>query len=315
MVPGWGADGTGVGKLRGDGTPLWFSLSSGGNYMSMSAVHDGKRTWVLGGKSFGGQTDVFDADGLRYTTSNWSWPTHYQIGFVDIRCGVRAYLRPDGKVGAYVEDDGIGRLARLRMDGAETVKKQTSAFQWESAEVTAGLVPLSDRVAGPGLARLQTIPRVAELKVDGDWSQWHQHGVTPQVIALPSSVGFKRMMADDLLRTFREGTLIGAVVHDGAHLYAYFLVADDTQHFDAGKLEDLWRYDGIELWIEEEQFGLSLLKDGTPALYKWRHHNRTGQPFKANYPLPRENIWAARGLDCSYIGGRTRRATSRRRGR
>ena len=58
MVPGWGADGTGVGRSAPDGRPLWFSLSSGGNYMSISSVNDGKNTWIMAGKSFGGQIDL-----------------------------------------------------------------------------------------------------------------------------------------------------------------------------------------------------------------------------------------------------------------
>ncbi len=99
MVPAWGADGTGVGKSTPEGKPLWFAASSGGNYQSGAAINDGKNAWYFAGKSFGGQIDLFDADGLRVTTGNWGWPCNFTIGFVDIRYGVQPYLRPDGKVG------------------------------------------------------------------------------------------------------------------------------------------------------------------------------------------------------------------------
>ena len=83
MVPAWGADGTGVGKTAPDGAPKWFALSSGGNYMSISSARDAKQSWILAGKSFGGQIDVFDEDGLRMTTGNWGWQCAYMMGFVD----------------------------------------------------------------------------------------------------------------------------------------------------------------------------------------------------------------------------------------
>ncbi|MBI4023544.1 MAG: right-handed parallel beta-helix repeat-containing protein [Verrucomicrobia bacterium] len=295
MVPGWGADGTGVGKSLPDGKPQWFSLSSGGNYMSISAAHDGKHAWVLAGKSFGGQIDVFDEDGLRVTTGNWSWPTDYHIGFVDLRNGVHAYLRPDGKVGAYVEDDAIGRFARARLDGVETLQKRKAALNWDAAgAAAAGSAPRADDVGGGSLKPLGAIPKVPELKINGDWSLWQQNGVVPQIIALPSAVGFKRIIADDVVRTFREGAALGAIAHDGKNFYVYFVVADNTPHFDAAKPADMWQSDGIELWLEEEQFGISMTKDGTPSLYKWRYHNLAGEEWKANYPLPRENVWAER---------------------
>jgi hypothetical protein len=44
------------------------------------------------------------------------------MGFVDMRFGLQSYMRTDGKVGIYVEDDAIGRFTRYRLDGAETMK-------------------------------------------------------------------------------------------------------------------------------------------------------------------------------------------------
>jgi len=303
MVPGWGADGTGVGRSKPDGTPLWFSLSSGGNYMSISMVNDGTpaqpgRAWIMAGKSFGGQIDLFDADGLRLATGNWSWPCHYSIGFVDLRYGVHAYLRPDGKPGAYVEDDAIGRFARCRVDGTQTLRKTTTPFDWEPTDATAGPAPDPHRTAGPALARRQTIPRVAPLPVNGDWSAWEQAGVVPQIVSLPVP-GFKRIFPQDLWQTFRAGTAIGAVAHDGSNFYVYFLVADDTMHFDSARPNSMWMFDSIELWMEEEQFGLGFVKDGTPALFKYRFHNREGRQWAAGYGLPRENVWAAKLNDLS----------------
>jgi hypothetical protein len=106
-------------------------------------------------------------------------------------------------------------------------------------------------------------------------------------------------MADGLMQSFREGTMMGAIAHDGANFYVYFIAADDTQFFEAANPVDLWRYDGIELWIEEEQFGLSLMKDGKPRLFKWRFHDRNGVEWKAGYSLPKENIWGEKITDLS----------------
>ncbi len=158
MVPGWGADGTGVGRSTPDGTPLWFALSSGGNYQSISAVNDGKNAWVMAAKSFGGQVDLFNADGLRLATGNWAWPCNYGIGFVDLRYGVHAYMRPDGKPGAYVEDDAIGRFARLRVEGAGTIERSVIRFTWNNPATQAGPPPLPDRTQGKPVERLLTIP-------------------------------------------------------------------------------------------------------------------------------------------------------------
>jgi hypothetical protein len=293
MVPGWGADGTGVGKSSPDGKPLWFALSTGGNYMSISTVNDGQTAWVLAAKSFGGQIDVYNPDGLHVTTGNWGWDCGYAFGFVDLRYGVNGYLRPDGKVGAYVEDDAVGRFGRCRLDGAETLQRKTVQLQWDGAPA-AGPVPLPDRAEGRHVARLVHIPKVEPLPLDGRWPAWEQAGVPTQIVSLPCSVGFKRTIPDDLVRTFRAGTLIGGLAHDGKNLYLAFLVSDDSPHFDAPAAGELWRYDGIELWIEEEQFGLGFLKDGSPAAFKWRQHNREGKDWAANYPLARENVWAAR---------------------
>ena len=291
MVPAWGADGTGVGRSAPDGRPLWFALSSGGNYMSISTVHDGQGAWILAGKSFGGQIDLFDAHGLRLTTGNWAWPCHYQIGFVDLRYGVHAYLRPDGKVGAYVEDDAIGRFARCRVEGAGSLRRQAAAFDWPATPARGGRVPVVDETRGAPLTRPLTIPKVPALKVDGDWAQWESAGVVPQVVALPS-LTWKRSAPDDLWQTFRAGTAVGALAHDGAHVYVYFVVTDDTPRFDDTTGATMWMFDGVELWLEEEQFGLGMVKDGRPALHKYRFHNREGKQWAANYPLPRANVWA-----------------------
>jgi hypothetical protein len=59
-------------------------------------------------------------------------------------------------------------------------------------------------------------------------------------------------------------------------------------------------FDGIELWMEEEQFGLGMTKDGKPALFKFRHHSKDAKPFAANYALAGENVWAAKVDD---LGG------------
>ncbi|HRR79221.1 MAG TPA: hypothetical protein P5118_03460 [Planctomycetota bacterium] len=298
MVPGWGADGTGVGRSTPDGTPLWFALSSGGNYMSVSAVNDGKNAWIMAAKSFGGQVDLFNADGLRLATGNWSWPCNYSIGFVDLRYGVHAYLRPDGKPGAYVEDDAIGRFARLRVEGADTIERSVIRFTWNNPATQAGPPPLPDRTQGKPVERLLTIPRVPELKASGDWAPWENAGVMPQIVMLPTP-GFRRSVPDDLWQTFRAGTAIGAIAHDGASLYAMFLVADDTMHFDDPKGNAMWQFDCVELWLEEEQFTLGMTSDGSPALFKHRHHNREGKEWAANYALPRDCIWAAKLDDLS----------------
>jgi hypothetical protein len=293
MVPAWGASGSGVGRSRADGEPLWFSLSSGGNYTSLDCVRTGEQLWVLAGKDFGGQLDLFDADGLRLATGNWAWPCNWQMGFVDLRFAVQAYIRPDGKPGAYVEDDNIGRFARARVDGADTLRRQTLPVAWAGGEAAPAAVPVADRVAAPGAGRLPiALPRVPALPVDGRWDAWAAAGVVPQIISLPT-VTFGRSWPDDLFQTFRAGTAIGALAHDGENLYAYFVVADDTMSFDTDNPGMMWMVDSVELWLEEEQIGLGLLSSGKPALFKYRYHNREGREWAANYPLAQENVWGA----------------------
>ncbi len=299
MVPAWGADGTGVGKSAADGTPLWFALSSGGNYMSVSAMSDGRHTFVLAGKSFGGQIDLFDEDGLRLTTGNWSWPCNYSIGFVDLRYGVNAYLRPDGKVGAYVEDDSIGRFARCRIDGAETIRKTCTPLDWRPTGAAAGEPPDTDRVRAKGLETVQVIPKVAALKPDGDWRAWEKAGIAPQIIALPT-VSFRHCtLPDDLWQTFSLGTAIGALAHDGKCLYACFLVCDQPQRFNAETPATMFSTDSVELWVEQDQFGLGFIQDGSAHLFKYRFHDRQGKQYAANYPLADENVWGRKLDDVS----------------
>lgn len=295
MVPGWGADGTGVARFDADGTPRWFSLSSGGNYMSLSALPEADGAWVLAGKSFGGQVDLFDHDGLRLATANWSWPTHYAIGFVDLRYGVFAYRRPDGKLGAYVEDDAIGRFARLRLDGAETVRRHSQSVQRDLAAPTAAAAPLGQ---GHGVGRqpqrtLKLARLAAALPLD-DWVAWEAAGVQSQVIALPSSVGFQRNWQESLMQSYRAGTYMGALAHDGTALYLYLIAADDTPVAPITEPAQLWTVDSFELWLEEDQFGVGLLRDDTPAIYKWRHHDLDGQPWRANYIPAGAQVWGRR---------------------
>ncbi len=296
MVPAWGADGTGVGRSTADGRPLWFAASSGGNYQSGAVVNDGQNAWYFAGKSFGGQINVFDRDGLRVTTGNWGWPCNYSIGFVDMRYGVQPYLRPDGKAGAYVEDDAIGRFARCRLDGGETLKRSAADFQWTGPGAPAGPPPDAHRTGGKGLAQSLVITKVPPLKVDGDWAAWSAAGVTAQIVSLPIP-GYPRNWPEGLWQTFREGTAIGAVAHDGKNLYAYFLVADDTMHFDAESPGRMWEFDSVELWAEEEQIGMGFVKNGQPALFKYRFHNREGKEWSADYAMPGGAVWGAKLTD------------------
>jgi len=293
-VPAWMADGTGVAKTNADGSVPWFSLSSGGNYQSIASVHDGKNLWVLACKSFGGQIDVFDPDGLRLATGNWGWLCNYQMGFVDIMEGICAYMRADGKPGAYVEDDQVGRFVRARLDGTETLVKKTAAFDWPGGSQPG--LPATAESAGAQLARGKVIPRVPELKVDGEWSAWQKAGVTPQIIVLPA-VTWGRIWPPDLFETYKAGTAVGAFAHDGKNFYAYFLVTEDSPVFDSDQPGGMWLYDSIELWVEEEQFGLGFIKNGKPSLFKYRYHNREGKEWSANYPLPDDTVWGAKIAD------------------
>jgi hypothetical protein len=298
MVPAWGASGSGVGKSKADGTPQWFSLSSGGNYTSIDCVRTGENVWVMAAKDFGGQIDLFDADGLRLTTGNVGWASNWQMGFVDMRYAVQCFVGADGKPRAYVEDDCIGRFMRVRLDGAETLKKSVATFQWDGVSAPAGPPPVADRIgADRPIAQPLAIPKVADLKVDGDWGAWEKAGVTPQIISLPA-VSWGRSWPDDLFQTFRSCTSIGALAHDGKNLYAYFVVTDDTMHFDTGAGQ-MWMNDGVELWVEEEQIGIGFVKDGRPAVFKYRYHNREGKEWAAGYALAAENVWGRKYDDLS----------------
>ena len=120
--------------------------------------------------------------------------------------------------------------------------------------------------------------------------------MVPQIVSLPIP-GFPRNWPDGLWQTFRAGTAIGAVAHDGKNLYAYFLVADDTMHFDAENPGRMWEFDSVELWAEEEQIGLGFVTSGKPALFKYRFHNREGKEWSANYALPDDGIWGVQLAD------------------
>lgn len=295
LVAGWGADGTGVGKSSPNGTPLWFSPSSGGTYQSGAAIHDGRQTWYVAGKSFGGQLDLFDSDGLRLTTGNWGFPCNFGIGFVDLRYGVQPFIRADGKLGVYVEDDHIGRFARARLDGAETLRKQTQDIRWEGGSDAGDQnlqTPRGGSLASLPPLRHLSIPKVDALPIDGDWTPWARAGVAPQILCLPIP-GWVRHWPPDLWQTFRAGAAVGAIARDDASLLLYILVTDDTPAFHATDPARMWEFDSLEIWIEEEQFGLGILKDGRPALFKYRHHNRQGKEWAANYALPSENVWGA----------------------
>jgi hypothetical protein len=230
------------------------------------------------------------------TTGNWGWPCNHSIGFVDLRYGVQPYLRPDGKIGAYVEDDAIGRFARCRLDGAETVNKFRTDFDWTAAGAAAGGPSDAHRAGGKGLQQSLLLRKIAPLKVDGDWNAWAKAGVVPQIVSLPIP-SFPRNWPEGLWQTFRAGTAIGAVAHDGKNLYAYFLVADDTMHFDSQSPGRMWEFDSVELWAEEEQIGLGFVASGKPALFKYRFHNREGKEWSANYALPDDGIWGVQLAD------------------
>ena len=61
---------------------------------------------------------------------------------------------------------------------------------------------------------------------------------------------------------------------------SYFVATDDTPRFDAATGSNMWMFDSFELWLEEEQFGLGLLKDGTPGLFKYRFTTKPGSEWK-----------------------------------
>jgi len=287
-VPTWGASGSGLAKLDAGGKLKWFSLTSGGNFTGTAMLRDKNEAWAFIAKDFGGQVDVFNSDGLRLATLNWGWPANWTCGFVDMRDGLTAYRRPDGKPGVYVEDDSIGRLMRGRLDGAETRKKMAAGFTW-AAGATAGPAPLPNVTGGPGLQNPLSLPKVAPLPVDGDWNAWAAAGVTPQCVMLPL-VGWGYTWPRDLLETFRAGTGGAAFAHDGKNLYCCFLVTDDTPIFGDNPAI-MFSFDGVEFWVEEEQFGLGLLAGGKPALFKYRYHNRAGAEWSAGYKLDDANVW------------------------
>jgi hypothetical protein len=287
-VPAWGASGSGLAKLDAGGKLKWFSLTSGGNFTGTAMLRDKNEAWAFIAKDFGGQVDVFNSDGLRLATLNWGWLGNWTCGFVDMRDGLTAYRRPDGKPGVYVEDDSIGRLMRGRLDGAETRRKVAAGFTWAGG-AAAGPAPLPNVTGGPGLQNPLSLPRVAPLPVDGDWNAWAAAGVTPQCVMLPL-VGWGYTWPRDLLETFRAGTGGAAFAHDGKNLYCYFLVTDDTPIFGDNPAI-MFSFDGVEFWVEEEQFGLGLLAGGKPALFKYRYHNRAGAEWSAGYKLDDANVW------------------------
>ena len=161
MVPGWAPTARAWARARPRASRSGSRPARAATINPAAVINDGKTAWYFAGKSFGGQIDLFDVDGLRVTTGNWGWPCNYSIGFVDLRYGVQPYLRPDGKIGAYVEDDSIGRFARCRLDGEETVKKVRTDFDWTPTGAAAGGPPDAQRTGGKGLQQSLVIPKVA----------------------------------------------------------------------------------------------------------------------------------------------------------
>ena len=104
----------------------------------------------------------------------------------------------------------------------------------------------------------------AALPVDGDWAKWAEPpGSRQQIVSLPI-IGWGHTYPPNLLQTFNAGTSIGAVAYDSKILYVYFLTTDNTPHFDAPSTgANMFEYDGIELWLEEEQFGLGFNDRGS----------------------------------------------------
>ncbi len=297
MIAGWGANTTGIGKYRKDGTPLWFVPSSGSTFVAFDGAFDGKQTWLLACKAFGAQVDCYDTDGLRLATSNWSWPTAFMSGFVDFRYGIRAYLDPAGTVKALLEDDAIGRITRIRMEGRETVRRVTAPLTWGALAVAAGPIPDPQRVPADAVRRTLTIPRVAALPVNGDWSAWERAGVVPQMLVLPIP-SFARAVPEDALQTLRDGTALGAFAHDGTNLYVYYVVtASASVLADSGGM--MYANDSLEFWAEEEQFGIGLVKGNVPALFKYRFHNTEGKPYSPSHPFTADYVWGVAVDDLS----------------
>jgi len=53
----------------------------------------------------------------------------------------------------------------------------------------------------------------------------------------------------------------------------------------------MFAFDGIEFWVEEEQFGLGFVGDRKPAIFKYRYHNKAGSEWAANYKLADDLVW------------------------
>ncbi|MBA3846706.1 MAG: hypothetical protein H0X45_08685, partial [Planctomycetes bacterium] len=290
----WGAARTGVARIDPQNGAVWHALSSGDNYMALDAIRDGDQSFVFAAKYMDGFLDVFDGDGLRLTTGGWSYRSGFSGGMVDLRDGVSVARLTDGTIVAYVEDDAFGRFGRFRFDGRESITRASARIEWQGGGVASDRVRVPDAPASAAvLPRQGEIPRVPEMKVDVDWLAWKRAGVTPQVAVLPANVSFKRILPDGLLDDFRAGTGVAAFAHDGAHLYAYFLVVDDTLRFDDPTGMAMYLYDSIELWFEEEQFGVGFTKDGKPMLNKYRFHNRAGEEYQMNLALPRDDVAGA----------------------
>ncbi|MBL9135112.1 MAG: right-handed parallel beta-helix repeat-containing protein [Verrucomicrobiales bacterium] len=292
MVPMWGADGTGVGKVDSEGNVRWFVPSSGNHYQSISSVHDGRHFWIMACKSFGGQIDLFNEDGLLLATGNWGWLVNHQVGFVDIISGCQAFRRTDGKPAAYVEDDLIGRFTRVRVDGSESLQRGTKAIAWLPRPPEEE--PPSVHLAGPTVDRSILIPRIEPIPVDGTWTPFERTGVAPQILALPIMT-WGRYRPEALLESCRAGAFAASFAHDTEHLYVYIVATDDTPRFDSESPDKMWAFDGIELWVEQEQFGLGFTRDGKAQLFKYRFHGPDGKAlYTCNYPIPAGNVWGSK---------------------
>ncbi len=297
MVPAWGADGTGVGKSTPEGKPLWFAASSGGNYQSGAVIDDGKTAWYFAGKSFGGQIDLFDADGLRVTTGNWSWPCNYSIGFVDMRYGVQPYVRPDGKVGAYVEDDAVGRFARCRLDGAETVKRTRTDFDWTPTGAAAGgppdAAPHGRQAIATVLADPQGCAAESRRRLDGlgqgGRRAANRQPAHPRLCRATGRRGCGRRSAPG-----RPSAPWPTTARTSTPISSWPTTPYISTPSSAGRM---WEFDSVELWAEEEQIGLGFVASGKPALFKYRFHNREGKEWSADYALPNDGIWGEKLAD------------------
>ncbi len=283
---------TGVAKSDAAGHPLWYVNGDDSFYMGLDCVDDGKHAWVFAGDWFVGGPDVFDDDGLWITSGNVSWPSANAGGMMDIPfAAVSANVTPDGKVGVNIEDDSNSRSIHLRLEGAETLRKTITLLTWKTAAATPAPAPQPSVPGGAHLPYL-LIPKVKPLAVDGNWEAWRAAGGTAQILNLPCNVSFNRGMPEDLMLTLSDCTSLGGIVHDDANFYVYFLVADATLQLEAAHSGDLYAYDGIEFFLEQEQFTMGVLKDGTPDLHKHRQHNRDKTNYAGRYQMPAEDVWA-----------------------